>query len=89
MRINKRRGKLIQRRGRRAKRELLLFVITQELNEKMSFSPPSGADLYTVRLFDHKLLSAMTCLLHFPHWSGQIKKSTTLPTGLSILLAYI
>ncbi len=47
------------------------------------------ADFDTVRLFDHKLSSAMTCLLHFPHWSGQIKKSTSLPTGLSILLAYI
>ena len=45
--------------------------------------------LSTMQLFDHKLLSAMTCLLHFPHWSGQIKNSTTLPTNLSIPLAYI
>lgn len=31
----------------------------------------------------------MACLLHFPHWSRQIKNSSTPPTTLSIPLAYI
>lgn len=31
----------------------------------------------------------MTCLLHFPHWSRQIKNSGIPPTSLSIPLAYI